>query len=69
MTYGQTTNQPTKRVAVGRAVDAGRPVLKPRRQLVSVNGVKGSAEQIRKQIDSARCAGPPTNGCVATQPV
>ena len=44
-------------------------MLKKGDQLVSVNGIKGSAEQIRRQIDSTHCAGPLTNGCVATQPV
>jgi regulator of sigma E protease len=69
MIYGQTTLEPTKRVAqVERSTPAAR-VLKPGDELVSVNGVTGSAEQIRKQIDSTHCAGPPTNGCVATQPV
>ncbi len=69
VTYGQATNQVSKQVAsVEQSTPAAR-VLKKGDQLVSVNGIKGSAEQIRRQIDSTHCAGPLTNGCVATQPV
>ena len=64
VTYGQATNQVSKQVAsVEQSTPAAR-VLKKGDQLVSVNGIKGSAEQIRRQIDSTHCAGPLTNGCV-----
>ena len=52
-----TTNQVSKQVA---AVEQSTPAARcsSRGQLVSVNGIKGSADQIRKQIDSTHCAGP-----------
>jgi regulator of sigma E protease len=67
--YGQTTLLPSNRVAAVEKSTPAAKVLRPGDTLVSVNGVKGSANQFRKQIDSTHCAGTPTNGCVATQPV
>src|SRR5437588_5680949 len=37
-------------------------------QLVSVDGVRGSADAIRKQLASHRCAGAQVDGCVAASP-
>ena len=59
---GQTTNQPTKQVAAVEQSTPAAAVLKPGDTIVSVNGVKGSANQIRNEIGSAHCAGPTTNG-------
>ena len=42
--------------------------LHPGDKIVSVDGVKSSPEAIRKQIGSNRCAGTPTNGCLAATP-
>ncbi len=58
----------TKKVAtIGRGTPAAA-VLKPGDQIVSVDGVRGSPEQIRNQIRSHRCAGAATNGCRAATP-
>jgi regulator of sigma E protease len=43
-------------------------VLRPGDQIVSVDGVSGSADQIRNQIATHRCAGTQVNGCVAATP-
>ena len=52
---------------IGRGTPAAL-VLKPGDQLVSVDGVSGSADKIRNQIRSHRCAGSETNGCQAATP-
>jgi regulator of sigma E protease len=69
MIYGQTTILPTNQVAQIQKKSAAAAVLRPGDRLISANGVSGSVERIRNQIDSTHCAGPPKNGCVATQPV
>ncbi len=43
-------------------------VLRPGDQVVSVDGVGGSADAIRNQIDTHRCAGAQVNGCLAATP-
>jgi regulator of sigma E protease len=43
-------------------------VLRAGDQIVSVDGVSGSADQIRNQIATHRCAGTPANGCLAATP-
>jgi regulator of sigma E protease len=58
----------TKNVA---GVATGSPAatsLRPGDQIVSVDGVSGSAAAIRKQIGTHRCAGAQRNGCVAATP-
>jgi regulator of sigma E protease len=53
------------------AVEAGTPAasaLKPGDQIVSVDGVSASAEAIRNQIGTHRCAGTPVNGCLSATP-
>jgi regulator of sigma E protease len=53
------------------AVEAGTPAasaLKPGDQIISVDGVSGSAEAIRNQIGTHRCAGTEVNGCLAATP-
>ncbi len=59
---------PTKTVA---AVLKGTPaakVLHPGDDVVSVDGVTGTAERIRRQIGSHTCAGTPVGGCLAATP-
>jgi regulator of sigma E protease len=53
------------------AVEKGTPAaqtLRPRDQIVSVDGVDGSPDNIRAQIATHRCAGPQVNGCLAAAP-
>jgi len=53
------------------AVQNGTPAstaLRVGDQVVSVDGVSGSPEAIRNQIDTHRCAGPQVNGCMAATP-
>jgi regulator of sigma E protease len=50
------------------AVEAGTPaarVLRAGDRIVSVDGVGGSAEAIRKQLGTHRCPGRQVNGCVS----
>jgi regulator of sigma E protease len=59
---------PTTTVA---AVVSGSPsanVLRPGDHIVSVDGVGGSADAIRNQIDTHRCAGAQVNGCRSATP-
>jgi regulator of sigma E protease len=61
--------QPTNRVA---AVQKGTPAesrLRPGDEIVSVDGVAGSPDAMRKQLATHRCAGPQVNGCLAATPV
>jgi regulator of sigma E protease len=53
------------------AVEAGTPAaaaLRAGDQVVSVDGVRGSADVIRNEIDKHRCAGTRVDGCVAATP-
>lgn len=53
------------------AVEAHTPaasVLKPGDKIVSVDGVSGSANAIREQLATHRCAGAQVNGCLAATP-
>jgi regulator of sigma E protease len=53
------------------AVTKGSPAatrLHPGDKLVSVDGVSGSADALRNQLATHRCAGPQVNGCVAETP-
>ena len=43
-------------------------VLRPGDTIVSVDGVSGSADAIRRQIGTHRCAGAQVNGCLAATP-
>jgi regulator of sigma E protease len=54
-----------KQVAAVDAAPASK-VLKPGDQIVSVDGVSGSAETIHNAIIKHRCPGPLTNGCEAS---
>lgn len=59
---------------VNRSVDQVTPksaavgVLEPGDQLLAVDGVRGDPLRLQRQIASHRCAGTPTQGCVATTP-
>ncbi|HET9101856.1 MAG TPA: site-2 protease family protein [Solirubrobacteraceae bacterium] len=44
-------------------------VLRPGDTLVSVDGVRGSAETLRARIGAHRCAGPPVAGCRSATPM
>jgi regulator of sigma E protease len=59
---------PTTTVAQVGSGSAAAQVLRPGDEVVSVDGVGGSEDAIRNQIDKHRCAGAQTNGCVATTP-
>jgi regulator of sigma E protease len=59
---------PTTTVAQVGSGSAAAQVLRPGDQVVSVDGVGGSEDAIRNQIDTHRCAGAQTNGCVAATP-
>jgi regulator of sigma E protease len=73
LSAGQTktvNGQPVPNQTVA-AIEAGTPAataLKPGDQIVSVDGVSGSADAIRRQIGTHRCAGTPVNGCLAATP-
>jgi regulator of sigma E protease len=59
---------PVKRVAAVEKSTVAATRLRPGDQIVSVDGVSGSADAIRNQIATHRCAGKQVNGCVATTP-
>lgn len=53
-------------------VDSGAPAaqsLKVGDQITAINGKKGNAQALVKEINTAKCAGKPTDGCAATDPV
>ncbi len=47
---------------------AAAGVLKPGDQIVSIDGVKGSVNDLRDVIARHHCAGPQANGCAASTP-
>jgi regulator of sigma E protease len=57
-----------KDVAAVATKSPAASVLKPGDRIVSVDGVTGSAQAIRQQIGTHRCAGTQKNGCVAATP-
>jgi regulator of sigma E protease len=59
---------PVKRIAAVESSTPAAKVLRAGDQIVSVDGVSGSAEAIRNQIGTHRCAGTPVNGCLAATP-
>ena len=59
----------TKQVAGVESKTPAATVLRPGDELVSIDGVKGSPEALRNQIESHHCAGTEVNGCVSAQPV
>lgn len=68
VTSGQAVYAPTPVVhGVQRSMPAAS-VLSPGDRIVSVDGVGGSADAIRRQIGTHRCAGAQTEGCLAATP-
>jgi len=69
---GKTTahGQPvlSKNVVAVQAHTPAASALKPGDQIVSVDGVSGSADAIRNQLATHRCAGAQVNGCLAATP-
>jgi regulator of sigma E protease len=59
---------PSQRVAQVSAGSQVAAVLRPGDQIVSVDGVSRSADAIRAQIATHRCAGAQVNGCLASKP-
>ena len=62
------TSVASKRVVL---VSQGSPAaahLRPGDQIVSVDGVSGSADAIRRQLATHRCAGAQVDGCLAATP-
>jgi len=59
---------PTKRVDTVTPGTAAASVLRPGDQVISVDGVSGSADAIRKQIATHRCPDAQVNGCLAATP-
>jgi regulator of sigma E protease len=68
MSSGQQTIVATTTVAVVNKATPAAAVLKPGDVVVSVDGVSGSEEKIRQQIESHRCAGAQVDGCLAATP-
>jgi regulator of sigma E protease len=66
LSHGEPTT--IKKVATVSRGTPAAAVLKPGDEIVSVDRVSGSPEQIRNQIRSHRCAGTETNGCRAATP-
>ncbi len=58
----------TKQVAVVQRSTPAALVLNSGDRILSVDGVNGSADTIRKQLRTHRCAGPLVNGCLAATP-
>lgn len=59
----------SSRIAI---VDSGSPAagkIKKGDELVAVNGRTGSSQSLVREINQARCEGPPVEGCAATKPV
>jgi regulator of sigma E protease len=68
LSNGQSTPVAISRVGAVEAKSAASGSLRPGDQLISIDGVSGSPSKLRSQIVTHRCAGTPTNGCVATTP-
>jgi regulator of sigma E protease len=59
---------PTKQIAAVQRGSVAASVLRPGDVLVSVDGVSGSAQRLRAEIGTHRCAGTPVAGCSAATP-
>jgi regulator of sigma E protease len=68
LAQGKVTVTPVSTVANASLVPPAKGVLRPGDRIVSVDGVSGSPDRIRKQISTHRCAGAQTDGCEATTP-
>jgi regulator of sigma E protease len=62
---GLTSEQLTHRVGSTTAGSPAAAKLRPGDRIVSVDGVSGGFNKIRKQIASHHCAGKPSDGCRA----
>ena len=60
---------PTHRIAGVDPHQAGAGLLQAGDRLVTVDGKRGDAEQLRALISRHRCAGPPVAGCPGRTPV
>ncbi len=58
----------THRVDKSGLEQPARGVLLPGDRIVSVDGVRGDATAVAKQVASHRCKGTPRDGCIATTP-
>jgi regulator of sigma E protease len=58
----------TRVVLVEKGTPAAAAKLEPGDQIVSVDGVSSSADAIRNQLATHRCAGAQVNGCIAATP-
>jgi regulator of sigma E protease len=58
----------SKQVALVQANTPAHTALRAGDQLVSVDGITGSADKLRNQLASHRCAGAQVNGCLAQTP-
>ncbi|HLH66296.1 MAG TPA: M50 family metallopeptidase [Solirubrobacteraceae bacterium] len=65
---GQPIGRPTDEVGGVVASMPAAAYLRPGDRIVSVDGVGGSAEAIRHQIETHRCAGAQVPGCLAATP-
>ncbi len=68
LSSGQPVGAPTSEVAGVVSSMPAAAYLRPGDRIVSVDGVGGSAEAIRRQIGTHRCAGPQVSGCLAATP-
>lgn len=65
---GQQTGPPTRQVAQVLQSTPAASYLSPGDRIVSVDGVGGSVQAIRGQIESHRCPGAQVDGCSAATP-
>jgi regulator of sigma E protease len=65
---GKVTFTTVNRVAKAQLQAPAKGALQPGDTLVSVDGVTGSPDRIRRQIGSHHCAGTPSDGCQAATP-
>ena len=66
LSNGQTV--PSRQVAVVQASTPAASALHPGDQLVSVDGKRGSADALRAELATHRCAGPQVDKCQAAVP-
>src|ERR1700678_2642023 len=68
---GVDSNRVSTKVAAIDRGSASVGKLQTGDRIVSIDGIaiNGNENRIRNQVDSHRCAGPMTNGCVAQRPV
>jgi regulator of sigma E protease len=59
---------PSKKIDVVQRSTPAATALRPGDRLVSVDGIDGSADMLRRQLATHRCAGAQVDGCLATRP-